>query len=84
MRTRPIACAFLFCGGGFFAFGQTQTAAPVLTVEAEVLWHDRGFEGAPVGAWCPVDAFYLDELPWGHFEAPSGSCWPAAVQLVST
>ena len=82
MHLRSIACSIPLFAAGFFAFGQTENA-PLCTIAAELTWHDRGFAGAPVGQWCPTDAFYVDELPWAVFEGSTARTWESAVLLRS-
>ena len=63
-----VVLSLAFCGWSNVVLSQEVLPSNVIEGDFEVRWLPKAAAAVPVGVLSPVDAFWLDEIPWNVFE----------------
>lgn len=78
-----VALSLAFWGWSGVVSAQDTLPPAVIEGDFEVRWLPKAAEAVPVGFLSPVDAFWLDEIPWNVHETAVPLHWEGIQDLVT-
>lgn len=78
-----VVLSLAFAGWSNVVLSQQALPSNVIEGDFEVRWLPKAAATVPVGLLSPIDAFWLDEIPWNVFETAVPSHWQGVQDLVT-